>query len=417
MKILVVGGGAREHALCWKIAQSPKVDKIYCAPGNAGISDIAECVDIKVDHINDLLHFAHIGSIDLTVVGPELPLSLGIVDKFVDNGLNIFGPDAVCSKLESSKIFAKDVMSRYNIPTVPYAVFEDYNRAISFINFVGDTPLVVKADGLAAGKGVLICENKQDAFQAVERMMVTKEFGKAGDKIIIEKKLTGKEMSFMIFTDGMDFVPMVMVKDYKRSLDGDKGKNTGGVGSYGPVAINQELYNNVITKIVNPLISSFRHDYTFYKGVLYIGLMVENDQPSVLEFNVRFGDPEAQVIMLLLKTDLIDIMLNVNTMTLETINVEWHDKKALCTVLTSKGYPGIYEKRKVITMPEFPNKDYPDTYVFHAGTSYEEKKLVTAGGRVMGVTTVADSFDEARIDNYSAIDDINFEGKTYRRDI
>jgi phosphoribosylamine--glycine ligase len=416
MKVLVVGGGGREHALIWKASQSKKVTKVYAAPGNAGIARIAECVPIKADDIEGLLAFARKESVDLTIVGPEGPLSLGIVDRFLDAGLRIFGPSGKAAIIEGSKQFAKDLMKKYRIPTAEYGVFTDKASAEAYIRQKG-APIVVKADGLAAGKGVVVAETVEEAVNALDLIMSEKAFGAAGDRVVIEECLRGEEASFMAFSDGRTVVPMASSQDHKRVFDADKGPNTGGMGAYSPAPIvTKKLEQEVMETIMVPTVRAMEKEGRLFKGVLYAGLMIENGQAKVLEFNARFGDPETQPIMARLDTDLIDIIEAILEGRLSGTEVRWKPGSAVCVVMASGGYPGNYEKGREIAGLDRAAA-LPDAMVFHSGTALKNGKTVTDGGRVLGVTglgsTVAAAIDHA----YAAVRAISFAGAHYRRDI
>lgn len=413
MKVLVVGSGGREHTLVWKLSQSPKVDKIYCAPGNAGIGNMAEIVNIKAEDIEVLLGFALEKGIDLTVVGPEVPLVDGIADRFQEEGLKVFAPNKECAQLEGSKAFAKDFMIRHNIPTGKYKEYTNADEAINDIGIYG-FPMVIKADGLAAGKGVIIAQDEKEALEALSMIMKDKKFGDAGAKVVIEEFLDGIEASILCFVDGETIVPMVSAQDYKKAFDGDKGPNTGGMGTYSPSVIyNDDIKEKVQNKILKPFIHGLKADGLDYKGIVFIGLMIKDGEPKVLEFNTRFGDPETQVVLSRLETDLVDIIESILEGSLKDQEIKWSDKKAVCVILASEGYPGKYEKGKVIEGLE----SIKDAVVFHAGTKLVDGKVVTNGGRVLGVVATADTIDEARNTAYKNIDKINFEGKQYRTDI
>lgn len=413
MKVLIVGAGGREHALVWKISQSNKVDKIYCAPGNAGISELAQCVDIKVGDVTALADYAQENQIDLTVVGPEESLVNGIVDEFENRGLRIFGPNKACAEFENSKAFTKKFLEKYYIPTAKYAEFITAEDALDNIGIFG-YPTVIKADGLAAGKGVIIAQNEEEAKQAIEEIMMQKKFGASGDKVVIEEFLTGTEASMLCFVDGESIVPMESARDYKNIYDGNKGPNTGGMGSYSP----NELFDDTLKclvdiQVLRPIIDGMKKENLDYKGVLFIGLMVKDGMPKVLEFNVRFGDPETQSVLMRLNTDLTDIMNACIDKKLNEIDIEWDDRAAVCVVMASGGYPGSYEKGKAITGLNNVEK----TIVFHAGTKLSDTCVVTNGGRVLGVCAVAESVYAARTAAYEDIEKISFEQMYYRRDI
>lgn len=416
MKVLVIGGGGREHALVWKIAQSPRVRKIYCAPGNAGIAEIAECLPIQPTDIQSLVTFAKHEEIRLTVVGPEAPLNLGIVDIFRAAGLRIFGPVRAAAEIEGSKIFAKKMMEKYGIPTAKAEVFTHADMAIEYVRRQG-TPVVVKADGLAAGKGVVMAQTVKEAVDAIRMMMVERAFGEAGTKVIIEELLEGEEVSFLVFTDGKAIVPMPLSKDHKRVFDGDKGPNTGGMGAYSPVrTISKTLYETILTNIVEVAIKGFAQEGCPYEGVLYTGLMMTPAGPKVLEFNCRFGDPEAQPLLGRLETDIVEILEAVVDKRLETVAVRWSDKAAVCVVIASKGYPDTYQTGKVISGLE-EAMALKDVMVFHAGTAADKECIVTAGGRVLGVTALGTDIRKAADNAYKAVGKISFEGMQYRKDI
>ena len=417
MKILVIGGGGREHAIVWKLSQSKVVDKIYCIPGNAGISEVAECLEIESKDISALLDFVKYEWIDLTVVGPEDPLAKGIVDVFQKEGRRIIGPTQAGAQIESSKVFAKDFMKRHKIPTAEYKIFTSYTHAEEYIRLKG-TPIVIKADGLAAGKGVFVCQNYDEAVDALRIIMKEKVFGSAGDKVVIEECLKGQEVSYLVFTDGKSIVPMVTSKDHKRLLDNDEGPNTGGMGTFSPnPAVTPELEQEILETVIKPTIKGLKSEGIIYKGILYSGLMIVNGKPYVLEFNCRFGDPETQVILLRLETDIIDIFMAISEQRLSKVNVKWSDEASLCVILASEGYPGKYRKGLPITGLEMV-KGLKDVIVFHAGTKFnEEGAIVTSGGRVLGVTALGNDLQEARQKAYSAVGLINFEGMQYRKDI
>lgn len=413
MKVLVVGSGGREHTLVWKISQSPKVEKIYCAPGNAGIGNMAELVNIKAEDIELLLAFALEKGIDLTVVGPEVPLVDGIVDRFQEEGLKVFGPNKACAQLEGSKAFAKEFMIRHNIPTAKYKEYTNAQEAINDIGIYG-FPMVIKADGLAAGKGVIIAQNEIEALEALSMIMKDKKFGDAGSKVVIEEFLEGIEASILCFVDGDTIVPMVSAQDYKKAFDGDMGPNTGGMGTYSPSVIyTDDIKEKVHNEILNPFIEGLKSDGLDFKGIIFIGLMIKNGELKVLEFNTRFGDPETQVILSRLETDIVEIFESIIEGKLKEQEIKWLDKKAVCVVLASKGYPEKYEKGKVITGLD----TIEEAIVFHAGTKTVDGKVVTNGGRVLGVVGVADTMEMARNMAYKAVDKIKFHGKQYRKDI
>lgn len=422
MKVLIVGGGGREHAIAWKLAQSPKVSKLYCAPGNAGIAAQAECVNIKAEDIDGICGFAKENAIDLAVIGPEVPLAMGIVDKLEACGVRAFGPNAKCSRLEASKAFTKAFLKKHGIPTAGYQEFTEKQALLDAVGIYG-YPMVIKADGLAAGKGVVIAENEADARVAIEDMMGEKVFGDAGDKVVVEEFLTGVEASMLCFVDENTIVPMESAQDYKRILDGDKGPNTGGMGTYSPsLVFTPELEKRINDEILQPTLKGFQEDGLDFKGVLFIGLMISGDGPKVIEFNNRFGDPETQSVLSRLDSDLLDIFLAVTENRLSEVEIKWSDKKAVCVVLASGGYPGSYEKGKEITGLDQVDED---VIVFHAGTAAEHicdavscrNAILTSGGRVLGVTALGDTHDEARAKAFDNVKRISFEGMQYRNDI
>lgn len=414
MKILVVGGGGREHAICWKLSKEANVDKIYCAPGNAGISSIAECVNIGDSDIENLLKFAKENKIDLTIVGPEIPLVAGIVDVFEKEGLKIFGPNKKCAQLEGSKSFSKDFMIRHNLPTAKYKEYTDLDEAISEIDSFG-YPVVIKADGLAAGKGVVIPENREDAITTLKEMMSDKKFGNAGDKIVVEEFLTGIETSILAFVDNDTIVPMVSSKDHKKVFEGETGLNTGGMGTFSPSEIyTEKLAKEVQEKILDKTLEGFKKDNLNYKGILFVGLMITEDGPKILEYNVRFGDPETQSVLFRLDTDLNKIISEILNNNLKNIEINYSKEEAICVMLTSGGYPENYEKGKVISGLE--NLD-SDIVVFHSGTKFDNENIVTNGGRVIGITAKGKTVKEAGEKVYENIKKINFEKMHYRKDI
>lgn len=420
MKILVIGSGGREHALIWKISQSHLVTKLYCAPGNAGISTIAEVVPIKASDINGILKFSKENAIDLTVVGPEQPLVDGIVDLFEDNGLKIFGPSKLAAELEGSKVYAKQFLKKYKIPSAEFRSFASSERfdAERYINEI-PVPIVMKADGLAAGKGVTICETKEQALEVLDLMFTQKIFGDAGTKIVVEEFLIGEEASVFALTDGKEFVVLSPAQDHKRILDGDKGKNTGGMGAYAPAPIvSEELMNRIRRDIIRPTLLGMQKEGRPYKGCLYIGLMITETGPKVIEYNCRFGDPETQVVLPLLDDDLVKIMMEVADKKLSTSKVKLKSASAVCVVIASGGYPDSYEIDKQIFGFESAVSE-KDVVVFHAGTKYNRDVIVTSGGRVLGVTAIGEQLNlEETIDKaYRAVEKITFDGAYYRSDI
>jgi phosphoribosylamine--glycine ligase len=416
MKVLVIGGGGREHAIVWKLSQSRMVDKIYCCPGNAGIAEMAECINVNQDDFQSLLDFVKYEWIDLTIVGPEAPLSKGIVDLFESEGRRILGPAKAAARLESSKSFSKDLMRSHGIPTAEYKVFTSYLHAEEYVKFKG-APIVIKADGLAAGKGVFIAATVEEAMDALRQIMKNRVFGAAGDRVLIEECLQGEEASFMAFTDGKTIVPMVSSQDHKRIFDNDQGPNTGGMGAYSPApVITEELEAAVIEKIMKPTIRALKSEGITYKGILYAGLMIDRGKPYVLEFNCRLGDPETQPVLSRLQSDLMEVAMAVTDERLSEIKIEWKKEPAVCVVISSGGYPGKYRKGDVITgLAEANNIE--GVHVFHAGTAFKDSDIVTAGGRVLGVTATGSSISEAKKQAYEAIDKIRFRGMHYRKDI
>ncbi|MFZ5632593.1 MAG: phosphoribosylamine--glycine ligase [Bacillota bacterium] len=414
MKVLVVGGGGREHALCWKLKASPRVSGVYCAPGNAGIAEIARCVNVAAADIDGLVDFAGREEIDLTVVGPEEPLTLGLVDAMESRGLKAFGPSARAAAIEGSKVLAKDIMARYGIPTAGYAAFDSPSEAEEYIKNL-KVPCVVKADGLAAGKGVIVAQKEEEALAAVRQIMADRAFGRAGDRIVVEELLTGEEVSILAFTDGETVVPMLPAQDHKQVYDGDRGPNTGGMGAYAPAPVaTEEIRSFALEKILYPTVKAMAAEGRPYRGVLYAGLMVTDQGPRVLEFNARFGDPEAQPVLMMLKTDLVDIMEAVMSGNLSRMKVEWHAGAAVCVVLASGGYPGKYEKGfEIKGLDRVPG----GVTVFHAGTELKEGRAVTAGGRVLGVTAMGYDIPSAINLAYRGVEAISFPGMHYRRDI
>lgn len=416
MKVLVIGNGGREHALVWKLTESRHVDKIYCCQGNAGVSNIAECIDIDINDHAALVDFVKYEWIDMTIVGPEVPLSKGIVDAFEKEGRKIMGPSKAAARLEASKVFSKDFMRRYNIPTAGYRVFNSYNQAENYIRMKG-APIVIKADGLAAGKGVIVAENVDDAIAGVKLIMKEKAFGDAGNRIIVEDCLKGEEASYMVFTDGTSILPMVSSQDHKRIYDNDKGPNTGGMGAYSPApVVTKELEKVIMDTIMRPVINGMKREGVRYKGILYAGLMIDNGKPQVLEFNCRFGDPETQPVLMRMNSDLMDVAFGITDEKLNEVNLKWKDGATVCVVVSSKGYPGQYENGKIISgLDQF--KESRDVLIFHAGTTFNGSDIVTSGGRVLGVTAIGGDLKEAKRKSYDAISKIHFEGMHYRKDI
>lgn len=416
MKVLVVGGGGREHALVWKLAQSPKVTELHCAPGNAGIAKLAKCVSISAEDILALANYAEREGIDLTVVGPEAPLCGGIVDEFTRRGLHIFGPTKGAAEIEGSKVFCRHLLQRWNIPSPKFTTFDDPDAAKTFLRKHG-APIVVKADGLAAGKGTIVCMTLDEAFHAVDRIMVLREFGDAGKSIVIEEFLQGREASVMVFTDGKTVKVMLPSKDHKRLLDNDEGPNTGGMGAYCPVPfLDDATFDQIIETIMKPTIAALAAEGRPYKGVLYGGLMLTREGPKVLEFNCRFGDPETQAVLPLLETDLVEVCQAVIDERLHEVELRWRQGACVCVVMASAGYPGAYQRGKAIEGVEEAERD-EGIIIFHAGTALKDGQLVTSGGRVLGVTAVGKDFEEAVTKVYCAVNRIHFDGAHYRKDI
>lgn len=416
MKVLIIGSGGREHALAWKIDQSPKVDKIYVAPGNAGTSQVAENVDIRADDITALANFAETNKVDLTVVGPEAPLVEGIVDYFRSRDLGIFGPSKNAARLEGSKSFAKDMMRKHNIPTGSYQTFKNPERAEAFLERV-EYPVVVKASGLAAGKGAIVCEEEKEAVETVYAILEDRVFGDAGDEVVIEEFLKGEEASMLVFTDGSTIVPLATSQDHKAAEDGDKGPNTGGMGAYSPApVVNDDIMAKAEEMVLVPTIHAMKMEGADFSGMLYAGLMITEKMPKVLEYNVRFGDPEAQPIVMRLKSDIVDLFVRTIDGTLDEAEVVWDERPAVCVVMASGGYPDEYEKGKIITGVEEADS-MEDVKVFHAGTAVKDGKLVTSGGRVLGVTALGATIGEAKERAYRAVEKISFENAYYRTDI
>lgn len=416
MKVLVVGGGGREHSLIWKIRQSPRVKKIYCAPGNAGISKYAEAVPLAVEDIDGLAHFALEQQIELTVVGPELPLSLGIVDLFESKGLRIFGPRKAGAQLEASKAFTKDLMRREQVPTAKFEVFDDLEQARRYVQEIGP-PIVVKADGLAAGKGVILCNTLDDALGALTAIMDKRQFGDAGNKVVIEEFLDGEEASFLAFTDGTCILPLASSQDHKRIFDGDAGPNTGGMGAYSPApVVTPEIAQSVVQNVLRPVVSGLKKLGIRYKGVLYAGLMIRNGVVKVLEFNVRFGDPECQPLMLRLDSDLVDVIDAVIDERLGEKTLNWKDASAVCIVASSAGYPGQYSKGSPIQGLAGFDESH-NVAIFHGGTALRSGDIITDGGRVLGVAALGVRLSEAIDNAYKSINRISWSGMHYRTDI
>jgi phosphoribosylamine---glycine ligase len=416
MKVLLVGSGGREHALAWKIAQSRRVKRLYCAPGNAGTPGLAENVAIKAEDVAGLLKFAREQKIDLVVVGPEDPLCMGLVDELTAAGIRAFGPNKAAAKLEGDKAFAKEMMRNRSVPTAEARMFTKYRDAKAYVA-TRDAGVVVKAAGLAKGKGVIVCDDPADGLIALERIMIAREFGPAGDVVIVEEKLVGPEVSVLAFVDGHSIYVMENAQDHKPIGEGDTGPNTGGMGAYSPTTLlDDRLIHQIEAEILVPIIDSLHTQGITYKGVLYAGLMLTSGGPKTLEFNCRFGDPETQPLMMRLKTDLVDAFEAVVDEKLDSITLDWDRRSAVCVVMASGGYPGSYESGKVISGLEEAGA-LPDVVVFHAGTRMAGNQVVTAGGRVLGVTALGSDFQDARNRCYEAVDKIHFDGAYCRRDI
>ncbi|MBM3255318.1 MAG: phosphoribosylamine--glycine ligase [Candidatus Omnitrophica bacterium] len=420
MKVLIIGSGGREHALAWKIAQSSLADKLFCAPGNAGISRVAECTDIKAEDIKGLLAFAKKERIDFTVVGPEIPLSLGIVDEFQNHKLKVFGPNKKAARLEASKVFAKQLMARYQVPTADFKIFDNLEEAKRHIEKNG-APCVIKADGLAAGKGVVVAKSQEEATAALKSIMQDKVFGDAGARVIIEDCLEGQEASIIVVTDSREVIPLACSQDHKRIYDGDLGPNTGGMGAYSPAPIvSNELFKEIMDKVIHRTIDGLAREGIDYKGILYAGIMLTKEGPRTLEFNVRFGDPETQAILPRLKSDLLEVMLAASEQKLNNVSrlggLSWDSRACVCVVMASKGYPGDYQKGQEISGLDETAK-MKDVVVFHAATADSKGKYLTSGGRVLGVAGLGNTIYDAISRSYQAVDKISFEGAHYRKDI
>lgn len=416
MKILIVGGGGREHAIAHKLSKSDKVSKLYCAPGNGGIATIAECVDIKATDLDGIKKFTIEKEINLVFVASDDPLALGMVDMIQQLGVKTFGPNKAAAKIESSKAFSKNLMKKYNIPTAKYEIFNDIEKALDYIDSI-EMPVAVKADGLAFGKGAIMAHTRAEAKQAVKSMMMDKKFGKSGETVLIEEYLVGKEVTVLAFSDGSTVVPMVCSQDHKRAFDGDKGPNTGGMGAIAPSRIyTQQLAKKCMQEIFQPTITAMKKEGRLFKGVIYFELMITDKGPKVLEYNARFGDPEAQVVLPLLKTDLVDIIEAVSNESLSKLNIEWEEKAAACIIMASGGYPVAHENNYEITGIE-KAEARPDIIVYHAGTKQKDGIFFTNGGRVLGITAVAKDLDKALDKAYSAVGDIYFKDMFFRKDI
>ena len=414
MKVLVIGSGGREHALAWKIVQSPLVKKVFCAPGNAGTANVAENIDIPSDNVDALLQFATVTGIGLTIVGPEQPLVKGLVDSFEESGLRVFGPSQRAAEIEGSKVFCKDLMKKYGIPTARYESFDSLDQVKLFTK--EDEPVVVKASGLAAGKGVILCSNAEEARSAVQSIMLETAFGNAGDQVVVEEFLTGQEVSLLAFTDGKTVLPLDSAQDHKAAFDGDKGPNTGGMGAYSPALVfTEELKQQVIDEIMIPTVRAMAKEGRYYRGILYAGLMLTESGPKVLEFNARFGDPETQPIMMRIKNDIVPIFEACIDGTLAKQSLQWRQEPTVCVVMAAKGYTSSYEKGKEIS--GLNSDENRQAVVFHAGTKLENGKVLTNGGRVLGVTALGSDINQAIKNAYSAVDKIKWDGVHYRKDI
>lgn len=414
MKVLVIGSGGREHAIAYSLVKSPKVTELHALPGNPGISKIGKCIKGSVEDLNGILELAKQEKYDLVVIGPEVPLCMGLADLLVDNGFKVFGPKQQAAQLEGSKAFSKRFMTKYNIPTAKYVEVDSYDEAVNSLKEF-DYPVVVKADGLAAGKGVIICATKEEAVQALKELMIDGALSNAGKKIVLEEFLEGFECSLLCFTDGETIVPMVSSKDHKQIYDGNKGPNTGGMGTISPNPFLEEGMNEVFEKeVLVPFMNGLKQENMDFRGVIFIGLMIKDGYPKVLEFNVRFGDPETQSILLRLDSDLYDIMEAVALKKLNTIEVKWNSAHAGCLVLSSAGYPGSYEKGKVI---KGLDNQIDDIVIFHAGTAFKDGNVVTNGGRVLNICALGKDLEDVRNKIYKAAELIDFEGKYYRKDI
>ena len=417
MKVLVIGGGGREHAICWKLSKSPKVDELYCAPGNAGIAEVAKCVDIGVMDFEKMADFAKKEAFDLVVVGPDDPLAGGIVDVLEEKGLRVFGPRKNAAILEGSKAFSKDLMKKYGIPTAAYETFDTPEAALNYLE-TAPVPIVLKADGLALGKGVLICNTREEAKEGVKTLMLDKQFGHAGDRIVVEQFMTGREVSVLSFVDGKTIKIMTSAQDHKRAKDGDQGLNTGGMGTFSPSPFYTPEVDEFCKKhIYQATVDAMKAEGREFKGIIFFGLMLTADGPKVLEYNARFGDPETQVVLPRMKNDIVDVFEACVDGTLDQIDLQFEDNAAVCVVLASDGYPEHYEKGKKITgLENFKDKD--GYYVFHAGSKFDaEGNILTNGGRVLGVTATGKDLKEARASAYKATEWVNFENKYMRHDI
>ncbi len=415
MKVLVIGSGGREATIAWKLSQSEKVTEIFIAPGNGGTLAYGQNINIKADDIDSLEKFAKENQIDLTVVGPEVPLTMGIVDVFEKSGLRVFGPSKLAAQVEGSKDFSKNIMKKYNIPTAEYATFTEYEKALSYVKEKG-APIVIKADGLAAGKGVIVAMTEEEAVNGLSDIMQDKIFGAGNAKVVIEEYMDGEEASILAFTDGKTIIPMVSSQDHKRIFEGDKGPNTGGMGTYSPApVVTEDINQKVYDTVLKPMIDGLKSEGIVYKGILYAGLMIKDNEAKVVEFNARFGDPETQVVLPKLKSDLFDIFMAITDEKLDQVDIEWSDDATVCVVLAADGYPGSYEKNKLITGIE--NAEQKGLLVYHAGTVEKDGQIYTSGGRVLNVVAKAPTIKDAVDKVYKDIDEIKFENKFYRKDI
>ncbi len=415
MKVLVVGGGGREHAIVWKLSQNPQITELYCAPGNGGISKLAKCIPLKATDIDGIVNFAEESGIDFVMVAPDDPLVAGMVDALEAAGIRAFGPVKAAAIIEGSKSFSKDLMKKYNIPTAGYAVFDNSQEALAYLDGCG-APIVVKADGLALGKGVIIAQTIDQAKDAVRGIMDDRLFGESGNRVVIEEFIEGPEVSILAFTDGKTVVPMVSSQDHKRVFDHDQGPNTGGMGTFSPSPLyDKKLADRCMKEVFIPTIEAMNKEGRKFKGILYFGLMLTKDGPKVIEYNARFGDPEAQVVLPRLKTDLLDIFNAIIDERLADIDIEWNENAAVCVIAASGGYPGKYATG--IEISGIGEAESGGNIIFHAGTVYKEGKFFTAGGRVLGVTAVEGTMERAINKAYAGIEKINFEGMHYRKDI
>ncbi|HWP64921.1 MAG TPA: phosphoribosylamine--glycine ligase [Candidatus Limnocylindria bacterium] len=416
MRILVVGGGGREHALAWALARSPRTERVLCAPGNAGIAAVADCRPVAADDLAGLVRLARDERVELVVVGPELPLTKGLVDRLANAGIAAFGPSAAAARLEGSKVYTKDFLRRHGIPTAAYEAFHDPDAAERFVRALG-APLVVKADGLAAGKGVYVCQTVEEGLAAIDQVMRERIFGDAGGHVVVEEFLAGEEASFMAVTDGTTVLPLAPAQDHKRIFDDDRGPNTGGMGAYSPApVVTPELHAHIMRDVMEPTVRALAAEGVVYRGVLYAGLMVRDGRAKVLEFNVRFGDPEAQAVLLRLCTDLVEIATRTAAGTLAGLEIAWDPRAAVCVVLAARGYPGPVEKGARISGLD-ALADWPNGMVFHAATRRTPEGLVTDGGRVLGVTALGDTIRAAIDEAYAAVAKISWDGMQYRRDV